>query len=140
MGLIIGEEVVSGWNLTTQTVSTNVFSTLLKRSTPETSSSAVKANETVSYDALTVALRGNVYLMLSPRMAIGLSPARHRQLSGICESGYMTGVAYIQIWMRKPLKRVKARYFAVSAESQRPTPRPSAAICSTTNGKQMIAL
>ena len=38
-----------------------------------------------------------------------------------------------------PLKKVKSRYFAVSAESQRPTPRLSAAICSTTNGKPTIA-
>src|SRR5215831_8229735 len=51
----------------------------------------------------------------------------------------MTGVAYIQSWMMKLLKKVKSRYLAVMAESHRPTPKLSAAICSRMSGSQTIA-
>src|SRR5262245_12453779 len=69
------------------TVSTKVFSILLKISSPNVRRRSVTASETAINVPLTVPWPRNMSLIVSVGMVMGLSTTTQRHRSGICESG-----------------------------------------------------
>ena len=65
-----------------------------------------------------------MYLNDSITADIGLTRMIHLYLSGIIESGKITGEAYISNWTPKLMRNRKSLYFVVNAENNKPNPSP----------------
>jgi len=117
------------------TVSINVLSVRLNRSTPLISSTMVATADPIKYLGSTVPAPRSAYRYVSTMPVMGLSETTHRKRSGTSDSGYTTGVAYIHNWVRNPVRCAKSRYLAVKDDIHSPTPSPMAAVCRSRRGR-----
>src|SRR5438045_8818705 len=102
-------------------MSANVLSVFRKYSSPPTSIAITATTDTIRIGPGGVALPSSAQRKPSTTPAMGFSPSSARHGSGTRLLGYATGVANIQLWVRKGIVYRTSLYFTLSADSHRPT-------------------
>jgi hypothetical protein len=115
-------------------VSINVFSVLLKIIIPIKTIIIMNDALYVSDTQLKLPAPVNPYLNVSIIGAIGLYITNFLYVSGIAETGYITGVTYIKSVMPNEITYVRSRYLVVKEDMIIPVPNAMPPIKITSTG------